>query len=422
MPARAGLGAGTGAARRDRARTALRFTGTVVAVAVVIGLTPATAGAVPSDSQIAAAQAAAQAVQDRIGDLSRRMAGAQAGVEAAHSSSALKLDEFQARQAAYEDAQQRADAAAAGAAQATADLGVAKGEIIAFARRSYMEGSTYSGAVALVTASGPAELIQRAALLEAAGSHRSDVVDRVTVLQEHATATELQARTSLAAAATLQQQATAALAVAQDAEISARQQAAALGTQQAQLQTELAAAQQELAGLVGARAAAERTAQVVVPAPTPAAPPVPSANTPRAGSGSASAAQTAIDAAMAHLGLPYAWGGGGTRGPGPGMDPDEGVIGFDCSGLTQYAYARAGISIPRNARAQYLALPKVSSDDLQAGDLVFWGSDPSDPDSITHVALYLGGGKVVQAPESGDVVKVSVLWWRNYVGAARPSA
>jgi cell wall-associated NlpC family hydrolase len=104
------------------------------------------------------------------------------------------------------------------------------------------------------------------------------------------------------------------------------------------------------------------------------------------------------------------------------MDPDEGVIGFDCSGLTQYAYGRAGISIPRNSRAQYAALPKVSSDDLQPGDLVFWGTGASTPSSIVHVALYLGGGKVVQAPESGDVVKVSPMWWRNYVGAVRPSA
>jgi cell wall-associated NlpC family hydrolase len=133
-------------------------------------------------------------------------------------------------------------------------------------------------------------------------------------------------------------------------------------------------------------------------------------------------AQQAIDAAKAYLGTPYAWGGGGTRGPGPGLAPDEGVVGFDCSGLTQYAYARAGISIPRNSRAQYSALAKVSSDDLKPGDLVFWGSDSSDPESIEHVALYLGGNKVVQAPQSGDVVKVSTMWWSGYVGAVRPSA
>ena len=119
-----------------------------------------------------------------------------------------------------------------------------------------MQGSTYSGAAALITAADPGELIQRAALLEAAGGHRSDVVDRVTVLQQQATAADEAARTTLAEAATLKEQATAALQVAQDAEISARAQAAELGTQQAQLQTELAAAQQQLTALIGERAAA----------------------------------------------------------------------------------------------------------------------------------------------------------------------
>ena len=388
-------------ATRSTSVLALRLAGTAVAVALAVGGTPSIAAAAPSNSQIAAAQAA---------------------VDQAHSTSALALDEYQARQAAYDDAQQRADAAAAASAKATADLGVAKSEIVAFARRSYMQGSTYSGAAALITAADPGELIQRAALLEAAGGYRSDVVDRVTVLQQQATAADEAARTTLTEATTLKEQATAALQVAQDAEISARAQAAALGTQQAQLQAELAAAQQQLTALIGERAAAARAAAVAPAAPKPAAPPAPTGNTTRAGAGSASAAQTAIDAAMDYLGTPYAWGGGGSRGPGPGLDPDEGVIGFDCSGLTQYAYARAGISIPRNSRAQYAALPKVSSDDLRAGDLVFWGSDSDNPSTIEHVAIYLGNNKVVQAPQSGDVVKVSTMWWGGYVGAVRPSA
>ena len=410
---------------RSASVLALRVAGTAIAVALTIGLTPSVATAAPrgpSNGQIQAAADAAKAVEERIGALSGQLTKAQEDVDAAHAASALKLDEYQARQAEYEDAQLRADAAAAAAAQATADLGVAHDEIVAFARRSYMQGSTYSGAAALITAADPGELIQRAALLEAAGGHRSDVLERVTVLQQQATATEAVARTTLTEAATLKEQATAALEDAKNAEISARAQAADLGAQQAQLQTDLAAAQQQLATLIGQQAAAQRTAAIVPPAPTPAAPPAPPVNTPSAGPGSASAAQTAIDAAMGYLGTPYAWGGGGSRGPGPGMDPDEGVIGFDCSGLTQYAYAQAGITIPRNSRAQYAALPTVASDELQAGALVFWGSGGTDPASIVHVAIYLGGGKVVQAPESGDVVKVSSMWWRNYVGAVRPSA
>jgi cell wall-associated NlpC family hydrolase len=409
---------------------ALRTAGTAVALGIVaalaIGLTPSVAAAAPSNSQIAAAKAAADALTNQIGALSNQLRDAQAAVDAAHSRSALALDDFQAKQAAYEQAQQQADAAAAAATQATAALGAARADVIAFARSSYMQGSTYPGAQALLTAATPGEMIERAALLEAAGGHRSDVVDRVTVLQQQATATEAVARTTLADAGTLKEQATAALAVATDAEVSARAQAADLNTQQAQVQAELATAQQQLTTMIGQKAAADRVAAMAPPAPKPAAAPsapsAPSAPTTPAGSGSASQAQRAIDAAKDYLGTPYAWGGGGTRGPGPGLDPDEGVIGFDCSGLTQYAYGQAGIAIPRNSRAQYASLPKVADDDLQPGDLVFWGTDSSNPSTIEHVAIYLGGNQVIQAPQSGDVVKISRMWWGGYVGAVRPSA
>jgi cell wall-associated NlpC family hydrolase len=405
-------------------RTALRLVGTAVAVAVAVGLTPALAVAAPSDSQIAGARAVADAVAGRISALSKQLTEAQDVVATAHDQASIALDEYQAMQDAYVVARQKSDAAAAASAQATADLGVARDQVVAFARRSYMDGSTYAGAAALITAADPGELIQRAALLEAAGSHRSDVLAQVTVLEEQATATEAVARTSLAAATALQKHAATALARAQEAEVSARAQAAALAAQQEPLKAQLATAQLQLESLVGARAAAERTAQVTRP---PAAPPrgpvapAPSGNETPAGDENASAVQTAIDAAMAYRGTPYAWGGGGSAGPGRGLAPDTGVIGFDCSGLTQYAYAQAGISIPRNSRAQYSALPKVSSNDLRPGDLVFWASDPSDPRTIHHVALYLGNGRVVQAPESGDVVKESAMWWTHYAGAVRPT-
>jgi peptidoglycan DL-endopeptidase RipA len=413
---------------RSASVLALRMAGTAVVVALAVGLTPSIASAAPrrpSDSQIAAAQAAADAVASRIGDLSNQLAAAQDTVDSARATAVIALDEYQATEAAAQAAQQQAEAAAAAAAQATADLGVARAEVVAFARRSYMQGSTYPEAAALLTAGDPSELIERAALLEAAGSHRSDVLDTVTVLQQQAAAADEVAKDSLASATALHEHAAASLAVAQAAEISAREQAAALSTQQAQLESELAAAQTQLSGLIGERAAADRLAQVApkaTPAPTGNVAPAPSGNQDRAGNGDASAAQVAINAAMAYLGTPYAWGGGGTRGPGPGQAPDLGVIGFDCSGLTQYAYAEAGVPIPRNSRAQYSALPKVSSNDLRAGDLVFWATDPSDPSTIYHVAIYLGGGQVVQAPESGDVVKVSSMWWRGYAGAVRPTA
>jgi cell wall-associated NlpC family hydrolase len=403
----------------------LRVAGTAIAALLAVGLTPGLADAAPSERQIANARAAADQLEARISALSGRLTAAQTAVDQARVASALALDDYQATQERYEAAHGRAVAAAATARQATADVGVAHDEVVDFARRSYMQHSTFAGASALLTAADPGQLIERAALLEAAGAHRSDVLDRMEVAEEQAVKAEGQARTALAEADALKQEAAQALAVAQTAERSARDQAAALSTQQTQLRRQLSSARSQLTALVGAREAANRAARAAAaPPPPPPAPanPAPVDNGAPAGGGSASAAQVAIDAGMRYLGLPYAWGGGGANGPGPGLPPDAGVVGFDCSGLTQYAYAQAGIWIPRNSRAQYSALPKVSRGSLQAGDLVFWAWNPSNWQTIHHVAIYLGDGRVLQAPESGDVVKISTMWWSGYAGAVRPSA
>ena len=274
-------------------RAALRIAGTSLAALVALGLAPAVAVAAPTDAQVAAAAAAAAEVENRIKDLSAQLTAAEESVDAARAVSAIALDEFQAAQAAVQAAQQESAAAEAAAVQATADLGVARDDVVAFARRSYMQGSTYPGAAALITATDPGELIERAALLEAAGAHRSDVLDTVTVLQEQAAQADEVARTALVQITVLQEQAATALATAQAAEVAAREQAAELTTQQATLQTELASAQQQLQELVGAQAAAARLAQVT---PAPAAPPVnvvapPAGNSAPAGTGDASAAQ-----------------------------------------------------------------------------------------------------------------------------------
>jgi cell wall-associated NlpC family hydrolase len=134
--------------------------------------------------------------------------------------------------------------------------------------------------------------------------------------------------------------------------------------------------------------------------------------------------QTAVDAALSQRGMPYSWGGGGADGPGYGIPPDTRIRGFDCSGLTEYAYARAGIRIGGTSRDQWWRNrgKTVARGDLRAGDLVFWGSGSSYT-SIYHVALYLGNGTVVHAPQSGDVVKVTSMWFgSDYFGAVRPAA
>ena len=99
-------------------------------------------------------------------------------------------------------------------------------------------------------------------------------------------------------------------------------------------------------------------------------------------------ARTAIDFAVAETGKPYVWG---ATGPSS----------YDCSGLMLRAFQRAGVILPRVSRDQYGAGGHVPVAQAQAGDLLFWAYDSSDPDSIHHVALYLGDGKVMEARQSG---------------------
>ena len=87
---------------------------------------------------------------------------------------------------------------------------------------------------------------------------------------------------------------------------------------------------------------------------------------------------------------------------------------FDCSGLTMWAWAQAGVSLPHSSSMQYGSGSKVSASSLQPGDLVFYGSP------IHHVALYVGGGQVIHAPQTGDVVRYASVNMMPPSGATRP--
>ena len=120
-----------------------------------------------------------------------------------------------------------------------------------------------------------------------------------------------------------------------------------------------------------------------------------------------SQAGKAVAFAYAQLGCPYHFGGTGPCTP----------EGFDCSGLVQAAWAHAGVSIPRTTYAQWSSLPHVPSSDIQPGDLLFF-------DGEGHVGIYVGGGDMIDAPQTGqDVERVPINspWYaQNFDGAARP--
>jgi peptidoglycan DL-endopeptidase CwlO len=113
-------------------------------------------------------------------------------------------------------------------------------------------------------------------------------------------------------------------------------------------------------------------------------------------------ARTVLNWAYSKLGTPYQWGGTGPR--------------YDCSGFTMMAWRQAGVSLPRVVPDQFNATRRVARSDLQPGDLVFF-------DGLNHVGIYVGDGKFIHSPHTGDVVKVSSLsgyYSSNYYGAGRP--
>ncbi len=102
------------------------------------------------------------------------------------------------------------------------------------------------------------------------------------------------------------------------------------------------------------------------------------------------------------MGVPYSWGGGALNGPSAGVDYDAGKIGYDCSGLTRYAFAGVGVQIPKYSGDQYNSGRPIAPSQAKRGDLIFYG-----PGGSQHVAIFLGGGKMLEASGSAGRVTVS---------------
>ncbi|MCX5009179.1 NlpC/P60 family protein [Streptomyces sp. NBC_00638] len=142
-------------------------------------------------------------------------------------------------------------------------------------------------------------------------------------------------------------------------------------------------------------------------------------------------ARTVIDAALSQRGVPYSWGGGNAAGTSYGIccspsgKSGASIKGFDCSGLTTYAFARAGIRLPRTAAAQAgvgTRIPaRLGKSALRPGDLVFFAYAPGRDSTIYHVGIYVGGGQMINAPRPGTVVRLDAVdAMSGYAGGARP--
>ena len=254
---------------------------------------------------------------------------------------------------------------------------------VALAIELYKAGPTGAAVEAVLSSETIADIETRVEYLESSNDAQSEVFERLAVdrvqLDQHMSVLEDQKAAALLAEARLS-----------DLRERVEEKVALQEDEIAQLNAALERARAREAAEAAARRAAAASAGTTLdigpikPAPAPNA-----------------RAQAAVDAALSQVGKPYKWGAVG---------PDS----YDCSGLTMWAWAHAGVSLPHNSGMQYNSTPRVPQDDWEPGDLLFFG------DPIHHVAMYIGNGQMVEAPYTGSQVRVNSAFRPDYVGAGRP--
>jgi cell wall-associated NlpC family hydrolase len=237
---------------------------------------------------------------------------------------------------------------------------------------------------AMLSSNSPGDFVAQASIIDVVASRRSAVLTAATRASQAAAKAAADAKTAQDAAAKLTK------------DLAAKRSTLAKQAAQSKAMFDRLSASERQSFLDSQAAPTTDRAsrdESRTTAPTQTAPPV---NVPASGG-----AATAVAAARSKLGSPYVWAASG---------PST----FDCSGLTMYAWAAAGVALPHSSSMQYSSGTKVSVSNLQPGDLVFYGSP------IHHVALYVGGGQVIHAPQTGDVVRYASVDMMPIVGAVRP--
>jgi cell wall-associated NlpC family hydrolase len=281
-------------------------------------------------------------------------------------------DDLTAKQGQLDKANADVNAAKNSGAQAIEAKRTYQSEVDKFADASFTSGVQMNKLSALLAGSSTQDFLDRSSALEVIATDKNAAMDNLTTAADKAEAAEKAAAD--------------AAKRAQDARDAAAKLASDIQAKKKDLQAQIDQIEAQSRNLSSADRAAQKDTGGAAPnvkAPT-------------------SAAQTAVNAALSKLGSAYVWG---ATGPST----------FDCSGLMQWAYKQAGITLPRTSSAQAGFGTPVSRDQLQPGDLVAYYSP------VSHIGMYIGDGKMVHAPTSGDVVKISPLL-SEYAGATRPTA
>ncbi len=350
-------------------RTRLTFRGLASTVATVLALSlaPGTAAADPSQATIEARKELAR-INLQVEIAAEHWNAAQIALDAARRAAVRAQARVAAKELALREAQS------------------GLGAIVAAA---YKSGGGVDPVLQLMTTATPGTFLDRAASLDALARNRSDQLRSI-----RAARLALKHERDLA-----REQVTRADAIAADMAKTKAGIQKALARQQALVaRLESADARRErLAREAAARRAAQLAAARARAALLRASRSRPASLYTGPASGRAS---VAVAEAYRQLGKPYEWAAAG---------PDR----FDCSGLTMWVWAKAGVSLPHHSGSQYNQGRHVSQSELQPGDLVFFGSP------IHHVGIYVGNGNMINAPETGDVVKVSPAFRSDWAGATR---
>jgi cell wall-associated NlpC family hydrolase len=429
--------------------------GSLVAVAPSASADPT----YPSAGQVARSKAAVASTAASVGRIEAQLAAETARSAALATDVAKAVEAYNGARFRLEQAVRDAVTAQQNAQAAHDQVHSARVDLGRFAAAAYRSGGDLTGLTAFLSANGPRDLLDRASTIEKIGETRRNALSDVRSADVEARILDKRAQEMVAARQDAANAVEAAKSAA-EAKLAGQQQAvAAIASQRQGLITALAKARNtsvhleraRQAGLEQARiaraAAAARAAQAAQArraerlrqeraaraAHGSHRPPAGSGGSTSGGStsggssggstsggstsggstsggsstGSRSGAAAAIAFARAQIGKPYQWAADG---------PDS----YDCSGLTMRAWQAGGVYLGHFTGAQYDQARKISMSAIRPGDLIFFGSQPGNPASIYHVGLYIGGGQMIEAPYTGENVRISSIWRDSLFGAARP--
>lgn len=366
---------------------------------VVVLLATAVPSAVATESEtelqehIDAATIAQQEVQTDLGSAESRLAELEADFQLTvddHNIASEELAELEVEVADHEEEVERFRGLAT----------TARSEVGRSARGLYVAGLK-GGLPGLVGGSQASELTRRLAFVEAARTSRLTAIESYASDQRRYEASlELlesardEADAKREEVASLQAEIEGKIASQEDEIAHLQAEIARQAALRAERERRLVAVRAERARSEAAARAERRQAELEAAEKA-------AAEQQRREEAASSKAAVAVQTALAQVGKPYQWGGSGPSS-------------FDCSGLTGYAWRAAGVSLPHNSRMQYSATTRVSSSDLRPGDLLFFYSP------ISHVGIYIGDGRMVDAPYSGKSVRVRSVAGSGYHSIGRP--